>query len=342
MASNEMIQKTKTVKDLMNRENILDGIKKSLPKHLDPIRMQRIFLTTILGNEKLMRCTEQSLLAALTVCCSVGLEPGDLRAQVYLIPFKDKVQVIAGYRGLIELARRSGNIEKVEARCVYKKDEFKWSYGLKPDLTHIPHTGGNHGELIYVYAIAWLTSGEATQFDVMSKDDVDKIRARSQAKSSGPWCTDYDEMAKKTVLRRLWKMLPVSVDSHEFVNRDELEERGIETEPVDAIFSVVDTEESTSLDDLADQMAGEDGQNGQDDSPSASEPKKKQTKPQTVDKVDPKKLKALVNRAGKMGMDLEDLEREYGAGHADWSLELLVDLEARLKEMEKGEKSELF
>jgi recombination protein RecT len=128
--------------------------------------------------------------------------------------------LIIGYRGLIDLARRSGQISRIEAHPAYEKDRFKIQFGLNPILEHEPDLSGDPGPMILVYAVAELRDG-TKQVEVMTKKQVDGIRARSKAGKSGPWVTDYDEMAKKTVVRRLCKYLPLSVELVTAFERDD-------------------------------------------------------------------------------------------------------------------------
>jgi recombination protein RecT len=131
-----------------------------------------------------------------------------------------------GYRGFLDLARRSGQIVSLVARAVYANDKFSYEFGLKEDLTHKPAMT-ERGELVAVYAVAILKDG-GHQFDVMSKKDVDLIKNQSKSKNNGPWITHYEEMAKKTVLRKLFKWLPCSVEMQKAVSLDELQEAGIQ------------------------------------------------------------------------------------------------------------------
>src|SRR5690606_35183329 len=113
---------------------------------------------------------------------------------------------IPGYRGFLDLARRSGQIVSLVARAVHENDFFEYEFGLTENITHKPCMT-DRGALIAVYAIAILKDG-GHQFEVMSKSEVDEIRKQSKSQNNGPWVTHYEEMAKKTVLRRLFKWLP--------------------------------------------------------------------------------------------------------------------------------------
>lgn len=212
-------------------EQMKGEIARCLPKHLTPERMARIALTELRKTPKLQECDPLSFIAAIMQASQLGLEPGIL-GSCYLIPFNNnstgKVECtfMPGYRGFLDLARRSGQIVSLVARAVYSNDEFSYEFGLKENLIHRPAMN-DRGELVAVYAVAILKDG-GHQFDVMSKKDVDMIKNQSKSKNNGPWVTHYEEMAKKTVLRKLFKWLPCSVEMQKAVSLDELQEAGIQ------------------------------------------------------------------------------------------------------------------
>lgn len=129
-----------------------------------------------------------------------------------------------GYRGFLDLARRSGQIKSLVARAVYENDVFEYEYGLEERVTHKPAMD-ERGELKAVYAVALLKDG-GHQFEVMSKREIEAVRQKSQGKNAGPWTEYYDEMARKTVVRKLFKWLPCSVEMQKAVSLDELQEVG--------------------------------------------------------------------------------------------------------------------
>lgn len=224
-----MIANQKSVIGLL--EQMKGEIARCLPKHLTPERMARIAMTELRKTPKLQECDPMSFIAAIMQASQLGLEPGIL-GSCYLIPFNNnstgKVECtfMPGYRGFLDLARRSGQIVSLVARAVYQNDEFSYEFGLKEDLTHKPAMN-DRGDLVAVYAVAILKDG-GHQFDVMSRKDVDLIKNQSKSKNNGPWVTHYEEMAKKTVLRKLFKWLPCSVEMQKAVSLDELQEAGIQ------------------------------------------------------------------------------------------------------------------
>lgn len=240
----------RTISDIMADPKIKAQLAVALPKHLTADRLARIATTEIRRVPALAQSSQESFLGAIMQCAQLGLEPSTGLGQAYLIPFsngKDKhgrsnVQLIIGYRGMIDLARRSGQIQSIAARAVYENDDFSYQYGLHEDLRHIPCEEGESGALTHVYAVARLKDG-GVQFEVMSRKQIEAVRAQSKAANSGPWVTHFDEMAKKTVIRRLFKYLPVSVEMQKAVGLDEMAEAGIDQRNaavIDADYAVVE------------------------------------------------------------------------------------------------------
>ena len=177
-----------------------------LPKHLTPERICRVALTAYTKTPGLANCDMSSVFQAVMQASELGLEPGGAMNHCYLIPYGNQCQFIVSYRGLIELAMRSGEIESIEANCVFENDEFEECYGMKRNLFHRPNRKGPRGEFVLVYAVAYYKSG-SVKYAVMDKEEIESIRKRSRASRNGPWVTDYFEMAKKTAIRRLCKSL---------------------------------------------------------------------------------------------------------------------------------------
>lgn len=221
-------------------------IKAALPRHMTPERLARIVTTEIRKVPKLAECTPVSFFGAVIQCAQLGLEPGNALGHAYLLPYGKDVQLIIGYRGMIDLARRSGQIVSIDARAVYEGDKFECRLGLDPHIEHEPDWANPNrtmGEkLQFVYAVAKLKDG-GIQFDVMSRAEIEGIRARSKAGNGGPWKTDYQAMALKTVVRRLFKFLPVSIEIQTAVGLDERAEMGLPQDNgavIDGQFTQVD------------------------------------------------------------------------------------------------------
>lgn len=228
----------------------------ALPKHVNSERFVRIAITTIRQNPKLAKCNQESLLGALMVSAQLGLEPGML-GQCYLIPFENKkagtieCQFQIGYKGLIELLRRSGQLSDIYSYAVYENDEFSIEYGLSRTLTHKPNFD-DRGEIKGFYAVAILKDG-AKAFEYMTKDEVIKHeeKYRKGSYKNDVWNKNFEEMAQKTVVKKLLKWLPVSVEFLENINKDEKtsnwNEKTKEVETSDEL--VIDEETGEIVDD---------------------------------------------------------------------------------------------
>lgn len=210
-------------------KKMMPTMQQVLPKHMDADRMARIALNVIRTNPLLLQCNMPSLMGAVMESAKLGLEPGML-GQAYILPFKNykaskeagrdvyEAQWILGYRGMIDLVRRSGQVSSIRASVIHENDDYEIIEGLDANLIHKPLLSGDRGAPVIFYAVAVLKDG-SKEYQWMSKTDVDKHRDKySKAKNYGPWVDSYDEMAKKTVLRRLVKYLPISV---EFLSNDE-------------------------------------------------------------------------------------------------------------------------
>lgn len=200
----------------------------ALPKHLSPERFGRIAITALTRTPKLKECTQESFFKCLLDLSAMGIEPDGRRA--YLIPYNNRrantveCQLIVSYMGLIELIRRSGDVVSIRSETVCENDDFTWTNG---QVFHSVNWRKSRGEVQAVYAEAVMKSGEK-QTAVMTHEEVEGIRKRSKSANEGPWMTDWAEMAKKTVVRRLSKMLPLSSEIMDHVGKaDEYEFGGI-------------------------------------------------------------------------------------------------------------------
>ncbi len=200
-----------------------------MPKHMNPDRMFQLAISCYNQTPKLNQCTPETVLSCLMKCSALGMEPSavDGLGRAYILPFFNKktgrmeATLILGYKGMIDLARRSGEIKDISARVVHAGDEFEYEYGLTEGLRHVPSTEPVDGRpMTHVYMVAHFKDG-GHYMDVMSKAEVDIIRKRSKSPNSGPWVTDYEAMARKTVIRRAFPYLPVSVETEQDVAADD-------------------------------------------------------------------------------------------------------------------------
>lgn len=205
-------------------------IAKALPRHMNPDRMARIATTVLKQTPALARCTPESFLGALLTASQLGLEPGPL-GECYFVPYGNTVTFIPGYRGLVKLTWQSGQLKSLSAHIVHENDDFEYEYGLAPMLTHKPALS-DRGAPIAAYAAALFKDGGSV-FEVMSMEDIEKIRRRSKASSNGPWKTDYEAMCRKTVVRQLAKWMPLAPELSDAVSRDGTVRTDIKGELVD-------------------------------------------------------------------------------------------------------------
>mgnify|MGYP000896607304 FL=1 len=217
-------EKPKTIFDLIQLSK--KQFNNALPQHINTDRFVRIAITTIRLNPKLAKCNPESLIGALMVSAQLGLEPGTL-GQCYLIPFENKkagtveCQFQIGYKGLIELLRRSGQLSDIYSYTVYENDDFNIEYGLSRTLTHKPNFD-ERGEIKGFYAVAILKDG-AKAFEYMTKDEITKHeeKYRKGSYKNDVWNKNFEEMSQKTVVKKLLKWLPVSVEFLEMAAKDE-------------------------------------------------------------------------------------------------------------------------
>lgn len=214
-------------------------ISKALPSVLTPERFTRITISALSANPMLAQTTPKSFLAAMMTAAQLGMEPNTPLGQAYLIPYRNhgqlECQFQLGYKGLIDLAYRSGDVSTIQAHTVYEQDEFEYELGMEPKLRHIP-AKADRGDPVFFYAV-FRTKDGGYGFDVMSVDDA-RAHARRYSKSysNGPWQTNFEEMAKKTILKRVLKYAPLKAEFAHGLSADET----IKTEISDDMFSVPD------------------------------------------------------------------------------------------------------
>ncbi len=224
--------KATSMRSLLLSDKSKDQFKMALPNvGLTAERFVRMALTAFQRQPKLYECDPSSVMGCLVQAAQSGLSPSGISGECYLVPFENRkkgimeAQFIPGYRGLMKVARRSGEVLSIAAEVVFTNDEFRFEFGSMAKLYHKPATE-NRGDPQYVWALAKL-KGMGEQFTVMTVADVEKIRKASKASQNGPWVSHWEEMAKKTVLRRLCKYLPISDDEMRLVELAAQEESGL-------------------------------------------------------------------------------------------------------------------
>ena len=195
-------------------------IEAALPSMVSSERFQRVALTAFSANPALQRCDPKSFIASMMQSAQLGLEPNTPLGQAYLIPYGQNVQFQVGYKGMLELAQRSGKIKTIYAHEVRENDEFDIDYGLEQSLKHKPLLKGERGEVIGYYAVYHTVDG-GFSFVFMTKQEVlDFAQSKSKTFRNGPWQTDFDAMAKKTVIKQLLKYAPISIELQQAIVAD--------------------------------------------------------------------------------------------------------------------------
>lgn len=206
----------KTVRDWLSSPAFKEEIAKALPKHCTPDRFLRVALTALVKTPKLADCTPASVCNALLTLSQFGLEADGRRA--HLIPYGNVCTLILDFKGIAELILRSGLVSYLHADVVCENDAF--SYNMGQVEKHTIDFKKERGAVYAFYSICKFKDG-TSKADVMTVDEVKAIQARSKAGRSGPWITDFNEMGKKTVFRRLSKWLPLSPEIREAVEADD-------------------------------------------------------------------------------------------------------------------------
>lgn len=242
-----------TVSQLLEDPRVNKAMAEAAPRHLSPERLLRVMAQALRKTPLLAQCNPLSLLGAMITCASLGLEPNTPLGHCYLIPFAKRaknqqgrwetvgyeINLIIGYQGLIDLSRRTGSLVSIHADVVYEGDDFSFEYGSNMHLRHVPHGSREGRKPVYGYAHSKLEDGEA--FEVLPYAEVLRIRDNAQAYkeamrqkaegdkrwASSPWIAYEHEMVCKTMVRRLAKWLPKSIEFATAVQMDSLAERGM-------------------------------------------------------------------------------------------------------------------
>lgn len=243
--------------DLMRMKPYLEQI---LPNEMSADRLIMSTVAELKSNTTLNACDPKSICGGILRIAQMGLEVGSMLGKVWLIPKAGEATIMLGYRGMLDLIRRSPDVFSIKSACVYENDLFEFEDGSTPYVKH-KRKWSDRGELIGVFSILIMKNGYF-QFEMMSVEEVDAIRKISPGKNSPAWANYYPEMAKKTVIRRLFKTAPSSIEITMALELDEkaeygdqnlksaLKEFGIEQED----SNVIDIQSQS--DKLADKLAG--------------------------------------------------------------------------------------
>ena len=177
------------------------------PPNYSVERLRRQVSIIMAENDKVAKCSPTSIITSCMRIAELGLDLSKGAGQAYLVPYATECTLIIGYRGYIELAYRTNKVRSVQTGAVMEGDAFDYGLGSDPFVNHKPEIFGDRGNLIAVYAVARMKTGE-TMVDIMRRDEIDRVKKASRAGTRGPWVDHFTEMARKTVARRLAKYLP--------------------------------------------------------------------------------------------------------------------------------------
>lgn len=251
---------TNTIRSLLEKSK--SQIAMALPKHLNADRIVRVAMTSIQRTPQLLECDPITLVGAVIQSAQLGLEPDGVLGHAYLVPFRNnkkgrmEAQFIPGYKGLIDLARRSGQVVSIGAHVVYSNEKFTLKFGFEETLEHEPMPPSQRGEKKGVYAVARLKDG-SVHFEWLWAEEVEDVKKSSKASNFGPWKTHEDEMWRKTAIRRLAKYLPLSVEFAKAAAVDELADAGISTQEYFDDSIEVSASPARSIDDAFSEIAEE-------------------------------------------------------------------------------------
>ena len=254
-------------------EKMKGALASAMPKHVTPDRLIKTMLVAVNRNPDLLQCTQASVVETISRAAELGLDLSGTLGEAYPVPFNNRIKangqevwvkqciLIIGYRGLAKLARQSGEIQQIDADIVCVNDEFEFQKGTDFKLRFVPRLKGDRGEVVGAYAVVKFKDG-GMQADFMPAEDIDKVRRRSKSGAAkdgspmGAWKTDWPEMAKKTVFRRLAKWLPLSVEkAGAFIEAVEQDSNDFDLSEVTAA-STMDHAPTKGVDAVAAKLAG--------------------------------------------------------------------------------------
>ena len=204
-------------------ERLTPDFQQALPQHISVQKFKRIVLTSVFQNQRLMEATPQSIFAACMKAAQDGLLPDGREAALSV--FKVKGVPTATYMpmvgGILKKIRNSGELASITAQCVYENDKFRfWIDEDGEHISHEPLMNGERGNMTHVYALAKTKDG-FVYIEVMDKAQIDRVRNSSRSPNDGPWAEWYDEMARKSAIRRLSKRLPMSTDLEQVIEAND-------------------------------------------------------------------------------------------------------------------------
>lgn len=252
--------------------NAMQGeLKNALPPQISTEKFVRTTLTAVQMQPAILEADRTSILGSCMKAAQDGLLLDGREAALVIFNTKTgkKVQYMPMVGGILKKIRNSGELQTISSHVVYEKDHFEYELGDEERITHKPYLGEDRGSVIAAYAIAKTKDGGIYR-DVMTVGEINKVRASSRASNTGPWVDWYDEMAKKTVLRRLAKRLPSSADLDQVIESDN-EVVGFVQKPVEKDITPPKTERPSSLQAVVDAVEDDAYEPGADDEATGTE-----------------------------------------------------------------------
>lgn len=210
-------------------KNLVVSIEKSLTSRIEEVqealgsnqkaeKFKRSLVIELKKNPALLKCDPVSVLGSAFTAASLGLEFGNFLGQAYLVPFKGQCQLMPGYRGYLKLLYNSPLVKSITCETAHENDEFTYKLGTNQEIHHVP-ASSNRGPLTHAYAIVSLQNGGSSIL-VMNRDEIQKHR--QLAGKDNIWKAHYEEMAKKTVIRKICKYLPLHTELQSAIGMDDL------------------------------------------------------------------------------------------------------------------------
>lgn len=215
IVKSEVTSRIPSYPTLLRMEKFLEG---AVPTEMCAKRLIRLFFVELSKNPQLNRCSTESICGAIMSCAQLGLEPG-IAGMLYLIPRNGEMTIMLGYRGMIELCHRSGKVSTIKSYSVFENDEFSIELGTEDKILHRRKIG-SRGRMVGVYAVVTMKDGEK-HFDFMDMEEIQELRKRSKSLNSPAWRDDFQQMAQKTVIKRILKYAPTSVTLSSAISIDE-------------------------------------------------------------------------------------------------------------------------
>lgn len=186
-------------------------VEAALPSHVSAEKFVRTTITVVNQNPGLLDCNRDSLFAAIFQSAALGLLPESFMGEAYFIPYKKQVTLQIGYKGLLKLARNTGEIASIESGICHQNDEWNYVEGDQGEFWVKPNILGDRGEPLFAWCVIRLKSGES-QREIVSKDEIEKIRKASNSANSPAWKEHWGAMARKVVIKRALKYAPSSTE----------------------------------------------------------------------------------------------------------------------------------